>query len=185
MDTCKISFESFCGHCNLPITLDAFARHTSPIAGQTTRRTEFYTGICPKCGKPIIHNYLNNSVLPTSRGFENIKHLPKDVETLYNEIRDAFSMNAFTCCVIAGRTLLANVAVEQGAKDGESFTFYVDYMVSSFMPHNSSKPWIDKVRSLGNNSAHKLVIGTKENAETSLKFLVAILKIVYEFPNSV
>ena len=183
----NISVESFCGYCNLPISLNVFARHygITMVAGNKREHTVYYTGTCPLCGKPIIHDIGNKSALPVTRSFENIKHLPQEVEALYNEMRDAFSIKAYTCCVIAGRTLLANVAVEQGATAGLKFAQYVDYMVQTFMPHQSSKPWVDKVRTLGNASAHQLVIANKENAETSLKFLANILRNVYELPNSV
>ena len=117
--------------------------------------------------------------------FDNIKHLPEDVEKIYNEMRDSFSMKAYTCCVIAGRTLLAHVGVEQGAEENQSFVYYVDFLVDNYLAKNKSKPWVDKVRKLGNDSAHKLVIASKEDAESSLNFISAILKIVYEFPNSI
>lgn len=145
----------------------------------------FYTGYCPECGHPLIKNDESKITIPTPRGFDNVQHLPKQVEELYNEIRDSYSVRAYTCCVIAGRTLLANIAVEQGAEENRSFVYYVDYMVENFLPKSNSRPWVDKVRQLGNDSAHKYVIAEQERAKVSIKFLEAILKNVYEFPNSI
>jgi len=181
------AISSLCGYCNKPISLDVnYYYYTSEYPdGSGTKNYLYYTGTCPICGKPIIHKIDDNSVLPTIRGFENVLHLPKDVETLYNEMRDAFSAKSYTCCVIAGRTLLANIAVEQGDSAGKGFIDYVNFLVNNCLPKSSSMPWVDKVRKLGNNSAHNLVIAKKEDAELSLKFLTAILKNIYEFPNSI
>lgn len=185
------SEASYCGHCNNKIGLDVYLKYTSTQQGmvvgskQNLPVVEYVVGQCPICGKPIIHDKKNNLTLPTVKMFDNIKFLPNDVETIYNEMRDAFSMKAYTCCVIAGRTLLAHIGVEQGAKENESFVYYVDYLVENYLSKNQSKPWVDKVRKLGNDAAHKLVIAKKEDAESSLNFISAILKIVYEFPNSI
>jgi len=164
---------------NITITLDVVGEYT-PLNDKHT--VKYKTGHCPLCGKPIIHDMEKNSALPAAREFENIKHLPQDIETLYNKMRDAFSVKAYTCCVIAGRI---NVAVEQGVDANKSFVNYVNFLVDNCLPKSKSKPWVDKVRELGNASVHKLVIATKENAEISLTFLTAILKNIYEFPNSV
>ena len=65
------------------------------------------------------------------------------------------------------------------------FVYYVDYLVENFLPKSNSRSWVDKVRKLGNDSAHKYVIAEQEIAKMSIKFLVAILKNIYEYPNSI
>lgn len=168
-----------CGHCNNIVAVDVYAKYK--VGGTVL----YMTGDCPFCGKPIIYDKLEDRVYPSARDFSEVKHLPQDVEKLYNEMRDSYSLGAYTCCVIVGRTLLANIAVEQGAEENKNFVYYVDYLVDNFLPKSNSRPWVDKVRILGNESAHHLVIAEKENATISLKFLEAILKNVYEFPNSI
>lgn len=182
----------FCGHCNNSIGLDVYLEiirkeQTTLFDGRPVEKEtiDYYVGQCPICGKPVILDANTSAVLPPVKSFDEVKSLPDDIEKLYNEMRDAYSVQAYTCCVIAGRTLLANIAVEQGAEDNKSFAFYVDYLVSNYLPKSSSKPWVDKVRALGNDSAHHMVIADKEAATTSMKFLEAILKNVYEFPNSI
>lgn len=181
----------FCGHCNNSIGLDVFFEVYHKVNVQEgTRKIEksyidYYVGQCPICGKPVILDANTSSVLPPVKSFDEVKELPEDIEKLYNEMRDAYSVQAYTCCVITGRTLLANVAVEQGAQDNKGFVYYVDYLVDNFLPKSSGKSWVDKVRLLGNDSAHHMVIADKDMATTSMKFLEAILKNVYEFPNSI
>ena len=181
---------AYCSHCGNKIAMivkNAMSETYKTNSGSTAKKSnpQFLMGYCPECGYPLIQDMYNNKTIPTARCFEKIEHLPKDVETLYNEIRDAYSAGAYTCCVIAGRTLLANIAVEQGAEENKSFVYYVDYMVENFLPKSNSRPWVDKVRQLGNDSAHKYVIAEQEKAKLSIKFLEAILKNVYEFPNSI
>lgn len=178
----------YCGHCNNKIGLDVYFKVydvKKNDKGQNIQIEKYSVGVCPLCGAPIILNKESNNVLPTMREFEEISFLPKDVETLYNEMRDAYSVQSYTCCVISGRTLLANVAVEEGAEEDKSFKYYVDYLVDKYLPATKNKPWLDKVRELGNDSAHKMVVANKEQAKISLKFINAILKNIYEFPNSV
>ncbi len=178
----------YCGHCNNKIGLDIYFKvfnDKKNDKGGNIRVQMYSVGVCPLCGAPIILNKENNNVLPAMREFEEISFLPKDVETLYNEMRDAYSVQSYTCCVISGRMLLANVAVEEGAEENRSFKYYVDYLVDKYLPATKDKPWLDKVRELGNDSAHKMVIVNKEQAKISLTFINAILKNIYEFPNSV
>lgn len=179
--TNKSPISCTCGHCNKNISLNIYAYYYSTLLNKDV----YYTGQCPYCGKPIIYDILDESSIPYASIFENIFHLPPDIDTLYNQIKSAFSIGAYTCCVITARTLMANIAIEQGADPGKNFVDYVNYLQESCLPAKTNNTWVDKIRQLGNNSTHKLKIATKEDAELSIKFIVAILKNVYEFPNSI
>ena len=185
----KNAQECFCGHCNNKIGMDVYFKiydkKADPLGRNERIINKYFVGQCPVCGKPIIYDVAKDISLPNVRGFEEVKHLPADIETLYNELRDSFSVGAYTATVITGRTLLAHIAVAEGADQHKKFEYYVDYLVDTFMSKNKSKPWVDKVRKLGNESTHDLVIATKEDAEVSLTFLTLILKLVYEYPNSI
>lgn len=181
-----------CGHCNNTISLNAFAEYsrqvneTIPSTTKTIVKStkEFITGQCPYCGKPIIYQVDNGRVLPPVSNFENIPFLPKDIEILYKECKTAFSVGAYTCCVITTRTLMANIAVEQGDTPGKGFVDYVTYLQNNCLPPKTNNAWVDKIRRLGNDSTHKLKIATKEDAELAIKFIIAILRNVYDFPNA-
>ena len=66
--------------------------------------------------------------------------------------------------------------IDQSLKANYGMQKDVDYMVENFLPKSNSRPWVDKVRQLGNDSAHKYVIAEQERAKVSIKFLEAILK---------
>ena len=187
MSSYNISAECYCCGNTVAMIVTGELYETYDSNSGITKRSKpsFAIGYCPQCRRPLIFDYSNNITIPYVRSFDNVKHLPAAIESLYNEIRDAYSIRAFTCCVISGRTLLANIAIEQGAEEGKSFVYYVDYLVSNFLPASNSKPWVDRVRELGNEATHHFCIATQEQAKISLKFLEAILKNVYEFPNSI
>ena len=177
-----------CGHCNNKIVLDVYARYRHEIksvTGQTTYAIDYYTGQCPHCGKPIIIDVNNDVMYPPVAPFEEIKHLPADIEKLFNECKLAYSIGAYTCCVITARTLMANIAVEQGATEGNKFVEYVDYLKTNCLPARTNNDWVDKIRSLANESTHHLAIAKQDDASLAIKFIIAILKNVYEFPNSI
>lgn len=181
-----------CGHCNNTIALDVYAEYShieevESTPGKLVKRDilDYSTGQCPYCGKPIIVDRHTKITYPPVAEFEDINHLPKDIEKLYTECKTAYSVGAFTCCVISARTLMANIAVEQGDSIGKTFVDYVNYLQTNCLPTKTNNAWVDKIRKLGNDSTHKLVIASEEDAELSLKFIIAILKNVYEFPNSI
>jgi hypothetical protein len=76
-----------------------------------------------------------------------------------------------------------HIAVEQGAKEGENFTVYVDYLVKgNFVPPKAEK-WIDHIRQKGNDATHRIALMSREDAEKVLRFVEMILLFLYEYPH--
>ena len=137
---------------------------------------------CPACDCPFIINY-DESTYPPCKPFEAVKHLPEDIEKLYDECRMACGSGLFTSASMLARTIIMHVAVEKGADNNKTFQYYVDYLAEkNYIPPNS-KEWVDKIRSFGNGSVHRLEIREKEETELVIKFLMYLLKIIYELPN--
>lgn len=172
-------FAGYCGHCDQKLSIDILLsfKHGTTLF--------FYVGQCPSCGGPIIIDNINDKTFPPSREFINVESLPENISTLYDEIRDAFSVEAYTCAVIAARTLLNHIAVEKGADKNRNFTYYVEYIVDEYFGKRDAKIWLDKIRSYANDSVHHLEIATKENTKSIIKFIETILKIIYEYPAEV
>lgn len=140
-----------------------------------------YIYICYKCGMPTYFN-MDGIQIPGSLYGDNVTFLPKEVEEVYDEARKCFSVNAFTSSVLCCRKLLMNISCEKGAKKGESFEFYVNYLNDNgYIPPDGRK-WVDKIRRLGNQATHKLEKKTKEDAELAIRFTSMLLKLIYEFP---
>lgn len=112
-----------------------------------------------------------------------IQHLPPDLDEIYTEARNCMSVNAFIPAVLAARTILMYIAVEQKAEENKNFEFYVDHLVKGgFVPPNAKK-WVDHIRLKGNAATHKIQILTRDDAEKVLRFVEMILLFIYEYPN--
>jgi hypothetical protein len=44
-----------------------------------------------------------------------------------------------------------------------------------------NRPWVDRIRTLGNEANHELPLATKEQAEMALDFSDMLLKTLYEY----
>lgn len=132
------------------------------------------------CNKPTF--ILNGEATPSAPLGRSVNKLPEDINSIYEEIRRATSVNAHTAAVMLARKLLMHIAVEKGAQTGKTFVFYVDYLETNHYTPPNSKSWVDKIRQLGNGANHEIVIMTKEDSQTILTFLEMLLKFIYEFP---
>ena len=140
-----------------------------------------YIYICPNCNEVILYDRIYDRVFPQSKFGDSFKKLPKDVNAIYEECRDCYSVGAYTSVLLLARKLLMHVAVDFGAEENKSFVEYVDYLdTNHFIPPNSKK-LLEFIRKQGNEPNHQIVIKEKEDAEKVLKFLFIILSFVYEF----
>jgi len=139
--------------------------------------------ICTHCKEPTYFR-LNEQFPDISTG-KDVAHLPQDLEDLYGEIRRSVGSSCYTASVLAARKLLMNLGVAQGAKAGESFIAYVEYLANKgFVPPNG-KAWVDHIRKKGNEANHEIVLMGKDDAEELIAFIEMLLKFIYEFPNRV
>jgi hypothetical protein len=139
--------------------------------------------LCPHCNKP---SYFGNGFrVPGIAPGNEVEHIPENIESLYREARNCVSVSANTSAVLACRKLLMNIAVEQGAKEGESFLKYVDFLASSgYVPPNG-KGWVDHIRKKGNEATHEIKIMVEADAVELISFAEMLLKFIYEFPNKI
>jgi hypothetical protein len=139
--------------------------------------------ICPLCSRP---SYFEGQFQQPGVSFGNpVEHLPPEVEAIYNEARNCTSANAHTAAVLAARKLLMHIAVDQGAKPGQSFVDYVDYLAASGFVPPHGKGWVDHIRKKGNEATHEIVLMNRADAEDLLTFAEMLLKFIYEFPRRV
>src|SRR5437762_2573059 len=102
-----------CGFCSYSV---------ASVMGYYSDRVEGEQGfihICPHCEKPSLFH--RGRQVPGIAPGNEVAHLPKDIEALYREARNAVSVGAYTASVLACRKLLMSIAVAQGAKAGETF----------------------------------------------------------------
>lgn len=144
---------------------------------------DIYIYKCPQCSNPIIYNSNSKETFPGAMYGREVKGLPENIQTLYDECRTNYSNKCYTSSQMIARTLLMHIAVEQGAKEGETFAKYIDYLENNgFIPPNGKK-WVDFIRKSGNVANHQIVIKEKEETEKVITFLSSLLLFIYELPN--
>ncbi len=139
--------------------------------------------ICPFCERPSF--FMGGSQTPGVAYGNEVDHLPKDVAALYGEARNCMAVSSYTAAVLTCRKLLMNVGVALGAKAGEPFMFYVEFLASKgYVPPNG-KGWVDHIRKKGNEANHEIQLMSSSDAEELISFVEMLLKFIYEFPKRV
>ncbi len=75
-----------------------------------------------------------------------------------------------------------HIAVSKGAKPGESFVSYVDYLAAKGFIPPDGRDWVDHIRQKGNEANHEIVIMSGAEAEELIAFVEMLLKFIFEFP---
>ncbi|NMS88568.1 DUF4145 domain-containing protein [Clostridioides difficile] len=169
-----------CGYCGCYVGSEKGYEgicRTSP-----EKEVEISIYLCPSCGNPTYFDK-DNRQYPMSKAGNDVLHINnKDVENLYEEARNSFSVNAFTSVALCCRKLLMNVAVHLGAEENKTFIFYVEWLDKKNYILPNSKKWVNQIRKIGNEATHEICIVSEEDAKKTLIFTEMLLKIVYEFP---
>jgi len=160
-----------CGHC---------AENVCSEKGYFRKGPGDRIYICPNCSLPSLFSY--HVQIPGPIIGNKINNVPADIEALYMEARQAYSVNAFTASVMVCRKLLMHIAVQKGAKAGQTFHQYVDYLGQNHFVPPDGMGWVDHIRDKGNDANHEIVIMKKEDAEDLITFIEMLLKFIYEFP---
>ncbi|KLI19608.1 hypothetical protein SU45_00225 [Brachyspira hyodysenteriae] len=148
-----------------------------------SQRKEVYMGliyICHKCNAPNIFNRNGYPIIKPHYG-KNIDKLPNEIREAYNEARKSMQVGAYTAASMILRKILMNVAVIEGAKEGDTFKNYIDYLYNEGIIHKKQKGLIDKVREIGNEANHEIKSVSEEDAQYIFKLIEHLLLNNYEF----
>lgn len=171
-----------CGHCGTETASSGGYIH------QISNEFGFYEHgayvlICTACNQPTyVYDDLDIQV-PNTKMVANVEHLPESLEKLLSETREAISSGLYNSTVLLCRKMLMNLAVQEGAEENKSFAFYVDYIENNDYITAKIKPWVNRIRQIGNTATHEIPDISKEDAYMAFEFLIMLLKLVYEFPN--
>jgi ribosomal protein S27AE len=163
-----------CGHCGHDVTGLVVARHNDPGRIETAIWL-----LCPNCGDASVVTK-KEELYPAALPGPELMGLPADIGNAYLEARKCLGLLAFTACTMMCRKILLHVAVEKGAEAGKPFEFCVDYLQDQGYISHNMKPWVDRIRRLGNEGAHDLEAPSSEAAESALIFTGELLRTVYE-----
>lgn len=145
--------------------------------------------LCPHCDFPTFFGISTRDntpyQLPGSKPGESVANLPVDLNMLYEEARQCVASGCYTASVMISRKMLMNIAVAHGAKEGESFQKYVEYLESKgYVPPNG-KQWVDHIRQRGNEANHEIALMSEADAMLLVTFVGFLLRFIYEFPGMV
>ena len=165
-----------CGYCGNKI---------APDYGYEIQTHEGYPTFvykCPCCENPVIYNAYTKTAYPGELFGRDVKNLPENIQTLYDECRTCYANQCYTSSQMIARTLLMHIAVEQGAQAGDTFAAYINYLDSNGYIPPQGRAWVDFIRQSGNVANHQIVIKEKEETEKVITFLSSLLLFIYELP---
>lgn len=167
------SKKYICGWCQTLVASDG-GYHGS------TASKAWWVMICPHCEKPT--SFIDGSVVPGTPFGDNVEHLPENIKATYEESRKAYTAGAYTASVLMCRKMLMNIAVDKGAKAGDTFKSYIGFLSSNHLVPPGSDDWISHIKDKGNEATHEIHLMNKEDAEELLSFTSMLLKFIFEFP---
>ncbi len=168
-----------CGHCGNVVGPNRGYEGKHPSSGVTVGRIY----ICSFCSLPT---YISGPLqVPGSAFGRVVEHLETDIQGLFDEARNCMSVSSFTSAVLACRKVLMHVSADLGAKEGQTFLQYVNFLETNGHIPPRSKGWVDHIRKKGNEANHEIRLSTREEAELLISFVEMLLRITYEFPGQV
>lgn len=172
-----------CGYCGNPIASEK-GWHAQAI-GST--KTVAYLYVCHQCSGPTFFHDLEGGMQTPGVVFgESVQDIPDaGTQALYDEARKCTGAGCYTAAVLACRKLLMHVAVSLGAKEGEPFIAYVQFLADNHYVPPGAKGWVDHIRKKGNEANHEISLMKIEDAEELIAFVQMLLKVIYEFPAAV
>jgi len=160
------------------------ARCERDVSGAVVARAKSATDVvkwlqCPHCGDGAVQR-IDKNIYPGVRFGVKLEGLPGEVEGAYTEARNCMGADAYGACELVCRKILMCVAVEKGAKEGESFSGYLTYLGEKGFITDAMMGWVEIIKKNGNKAAHKIERVDKERAESTIMFTAELLRIVYE-----
>jgi len=161
-----------CARCERDVSGAVVAKATS--GGEVVRWLQ-----CPSCGDGTVQR-IDGNIYPGVAFGVKLEGLPEEVEVAYAEARNCMGVDAYGACELACRKILMCVAVEKGAKEGESFSSYLTYLGQKGFITEAMMGWVEIIRENGNKATHKIEKVERERAESTIMFTAELLRIVYE-----
>jgi Domain of unknown function (DUF4145) len=151
-----------------------------------------YIGLKPKASIYICHGCfcptffdIDETQTPGPLFGNRVEDIPEQVRDLYDEARRTTATGSYTAAVLCCRKLLMHIAVSRGAKPGDTFISYVEYLANHNYVPPDAKDWVDHIRKKGNEANHEIAIMGKDDAVDLIRFSEMLLKLIYEFPASI
>lgn len=139
---------------------------------------------CPGCLRGSV--FENGAVHPSTQPLREPSFLPPDVALTWNEARVCLGAGAYAAAVLMCRKLLLHLAVEHGlpAKNkrdrAPTFVECVDRLEHEGVVTKRMRPWVERIKDVGNDATHELAPVTSEQAQDVADYTLHLLVTAYE-----
>lgn len=133
---------------------------------------------------PFYSVYPDNEVYSSSYTFlpdEDTDELPKVIRELYDEVRESFTNDSAILAGIGLRTLVEAVCINQRIV-GSNLQQKIKGLQQKGLISKSEEPILDKLRLIGNSSAHKMKKLSMNKLEYALGIVNHVLRSIYVLP---
>ncbi|GAB2655140.1 hypothetical protein GCM10027088_36850 [Nocardia goodfellowii] len=141
---------------------------------------------CVNCLHGVVRN--DSEVSPAQKPLDTPSCLQGDELTAWIEVRSCLSVGATTAAVMLCRKLLYHVAVSHNLpakdKNGRAPTYMeaVKHLESEGVITKHMRPWVDRIKDIGNEANHDLPAIPYSQAMDVAKFTRQLIHLAYELP---
>lgn len=174
-------FDEVCPHCGLR-QLIVVARQKR--GNETPDEDAIKWLKCPSCLQGAV--WISGAMHPGTQPLRKPKGLPATDAQIWAEARNCLGIGANVAAVMLCRKLLFHMAVENGLpeKNAKGFApnFYeaIQQLESVGKITADMKPWVKKIKDVGNDANHEITPVTADDAKTVATFTLQLLVLVYE-----
>ena len=139
---------------------------------------------CVSCGAGHVERA--GALHPSAQVLGEPSNLPADESAVWSDIRGCLGIRAWGAAVLLCRKLLLHAAVSAGlpAKNSKDYapTFIeaIKHLESEGFITSRMRPWVDRIKDVGNEATHEIPAITEEQAMDVARFTEQLLRLVYE-----
>jgi len=175
-----------CGSCGGEGQMVVVAMTKGLVMGEAYGDLQVQWLRCMRCLRGVVVN--GEQISPAVMPLDNPDGVPEDDLAAWQEVRGCLSVGAYTAAVMMCRKLLFHVAVahelpRKNDKDrAPTFAEALDHLESEGVFTTRMRPWVERIKDVGNEANHELSGVTKAQALDIAKFTQYLLQLAYELP---
>jgi hypothetical protein len=165
-----------CGYCKTKISAHYI------LVGIDGYAQSHYIYLCTSCSKPTYYSPADKNQIPAPGIQTMVRNIADPlVKALFEEAANCFKFNAFSSISMLCRKILMHVAVEKGAKENDTFKYYVDFLASNGWVPPNGREWLDKIKKMGNDVNHQIIVSNPDDTLDIFKFTELLLMFTNEY----
>ena len=182
--------NAVCPHCMSNISAQVLIRSTCKKDQEISIEDfthEIYSFLrCPLCFRCFSIDESRSRQLPGVKPGKDIKGLHEPIKRVYEEVRDCFSVGAYTAATQMCRKILMYTCChiskdqKQNALPKKQFSYYINFLIKNGHINTAMLPWVEKIKNIGNDANHELDEITEDIALNIFTFTTQLLINIFE-----